>query len=351
MVGKGSKKRFTSDETAVFCEQIAMLLNSGIPLYEGTYILYSEMEDKAAKAVLLQVEEAVQKSLPFYEALKMTGAFPEYMVHMVQIGETTGKLEEVMHSLANYYERDSEIKAGIQSAVAYPLVLFGLMAAIMLIMVLKIIPIFETMFYELDGEVSKTTERMMNFGITTGRVAAIVTLGCLALFAAVLGWYKTADGEKKMKHFFSEFRLTKKLSNYMAAGRFVSSMALMIASGMDYKEGLDLIYEGEENKKIKEQIEICRRLIEEGTSFDEAIRLSGLIVGMDSRMITVAAKTGAVDSVFQKLGIQYNEKITQRLKKVSTKIETILIIILAVLVCTVLISVMLPLVTMISSLG
>ncbi|MBO7634758.1 MAG: type II secretion system F family protein, partial [Lachnospiraceae bacterium] len=118
--GKGKKKKFNSDEIAMFCDQIAMLLKGGISVYEGTYMLYSEMEDAKTKEVLRQIDLQVKENIPLYKALTATGAFPEYMVHMVEVGEKTGRLEDVMKSLAEYYERDSRVKAGLRSAIAYP---------------------------------------------------------------------------------------------------------------------------------------------------------------------------------------------------------------------------------------
>ncbi len=173
------KKRFTSEETASFCDQIAMLLNSGIPLYEGAYILAEEVEDKRTKQVLMHIEEQVRENMPLFEALSNTGAFPDYMVHMVKVGETTGKLEDVLKSLAAYYERDAQVKDGIRSAVAFPVILFAMMAVIMLVMVFKIIPLFEGMFLELSAEVASSTKRMMDGGILAGKIMAGITCALL----------------------------------------------------------------------------------------------------------------------------------------------------------------------------
>ena len=193
------KKRFTSEETASFCDQIAMLLNSGIPLYEGAYILAEEVEDKRTKQVLMHIEEQVRENMPLFEALSNTGAFPDYMVHMVKVGETTGKLEDVLKSLAAYYERDAQVKDGIRSAVAFPVILFAMMAVIMLVMVFKIIPLFEGMFLELSAEVASSTKRMMDGGILAGKIMAGITCALLFFMFAGLFIYRTAAGERAIK--------------------------------------------------------------------------------------------------------------------------------------------------------
>ncbi len=117
-------RAFSSEEISAFCDQIAMLLNGGIPIYEGTHILYEEMDAGRTKDVLKRVDENVKSGLSFSEALKESKAFPDYLCEMVAIGETTGKLEDIMHSLAGYYERESVIKNSIRSVISYPTVLF-----------------------------------------------------------------------------------------------------------------------------------------------------------------------------------------------------------------------------------
>ncbi len=343
--------KFSSEETSVFCEQIAMLLNSGIPLYEGIYMLYSEMEEKKTKNILEQLEKSLRGNTTLYDSLVKTQAFPEYMVHMVKVGETTGKLEEVMKSLADYYERESEVKTSIKSAITYPAVLFAMMSVIIMVLVFKILPMFELMFFELNSEVADTTKSMMNYGIVVGKVIAILTFVAFVVFIIVLCWYKTKKGERKLRSFMMNFRLTKKLSEAMAVGKFISSMALMINSGIEMPRALDISYNASSHRKVKEKIKQCKSLIDKNVSLEEAIHETRLLIGMESQLITVAAKTGASDTAFEKLSVQYNTRITGMLHKLSTTIETILVVSLAVLIGSVLISVMLPLVSMISSIG
>ncbi len=347
---KGGKK-LSADEIAVFCDQLAMLLNGGIPIYEGTYILYSEMDDKATKEVLKKVDEALKENLPLHEACKKADAFPDYMIYMIRVGETTGKLEEVLHSLCAYYERESMVAASIKSAVAYPVVLFSMMAVILLVLVWKILPLFENMFRELSTDIASATEGMMSFGMQAGKVIAIVTCTVLIIVLLIILWYQTKSGERFMKKFLVHFRLTKKLTVKIAIGKFLSSMSLMISSGMNITDALELAQESTDNNDIKERIIKCRDLYEAHKPLDEALRETKLVFGMEGRMLSVATKSGSTDVIFSKLSDQYNQSTTASLNKISSMIETIMVVVLSLLVGAVLLSVMLPLVSMISSIG
>ncbi len=353
--GNGAKsptgKVFNSDEVAMFCDQIAMLMHGGISLHEGIYMLYSEMEDARTKAVLKQLDDSVNDNIPFYEALSRTGAFPEYMNHMVEVGEKTGRLEDVMRSLSDYYERDSRIKSGIRSAVAYPMILFGVMACIMVILVWKILPMFENMFEELSSDVSSATENVLTAGLTAGKVIAVIILVLFVLVIAVVLYGRTKSGSKTLSKIAGSVGPTGRLMVLMATGKFVSSMSLMMASGMDITEALESEYENCDNETVKKRIGDCLKYYTNDAPLDEALRKSGLIAGMESRLVSVAAKTGETDVVFAKLSEQYNEKTTASLGKMTTIIETTLVVVLSVMVGAVLIAVMMPLVSMISSIG
>ncbi len=348
---KKTRKKFNSDEIAMFCDQIAMLLNGGISVYEGTYMLYSEMEDSKTKEILRQIDEQVKENIPLYKALDSTGAFPEYMIHMVQVGEKTGRLEEVMKSLAEYYEREGRVKAGLRSAIAYPMILFAVMACIMVVLVWKILPMFERMFNELSSDVATSTENVLTAGLAAGRIIAVIICALFAVVLLVVLWSRTKTGSKVLAKAANGFGPIRKIMILMATGKFVSSLALMMASGTDIREGLERELENCDNEIVRKRIKNCLELYTDGAPFDEAIRKSGLIVGMEARLISVASKTGETDVIFTKLSEQYNDKTSQALGRLTTVIETTLVVVLSLMVGAVLLAVMLPLVSMISSVG
>jgi Type II secretory pathway, component PulF len=349
--GKKVTKMFSSEEVAAFCQQIAIMLNGGIPLYEASYILCNEIEDKQTKEILLRMDRQVKCNMPFYLALEQTGAFPVYMVHMVRIGEMTGKLEEVMKSLSRYYERDSNVKAGIRSVITYPLMLFAMMVVILLILVIKILPMFQTVFYELNADTAVSGKNRMEFGIYAGKCVALIAICFFALVIGLLLWYRTNSGKKRLLGVARSVFLTKGMCEKMATAKFVSSMALMISSGIESKEAMEMAKTVVEHPKLNHKIQNSINLISSGAPFGEALKESKIIEGIQGRMIQIGVKTGAADAVFAKISEQYDSEIENMLNSVSSIIETILVVILSVIVGSILISVMLPLVSIISSVG
>ena len=256
-----------------------------------------------------------------------------------------------MKSLAEYYERDSRVKAGLRSAIAYPMILFAVMAAIMVVLVWKILPMFERMFTELSSDVAASTENVLTAGLTAGRIIAVIICAIFAVILLIVIWSRTKSGAKVLSKAANGFGPIRNIMILMSTGKFISSIALMMASGMDIREGLEREIENCDNEIVKHRIEKCLELYTHSAPFDEAIRQSGLIVGMEARLISVAAKTGGTDEIFTKLSEQYNDKTSAALGRLTTVIETTLVVVLSLMVGAVLLAVMLPLVSMISSVG
>lgn len=344
------KIKFSSEEIAGFCEQIAMLVDGGISLYDGVDMLAQEMEDKATKSLLEQLDNTLRDNKTFYEALKETNAFPEYMLKMVHIGEKTGKLDVVMKALSVYYKRESAMQQNVRNVVAYPMMMFAMMAVILLILIWKILPMFQTVMNELDVEAAASSTNMMDVGMTIGKVVAVAGITAFVIVSALIIWYGTKTGKDKINHFFQNFILTRKISNSMATGKFVSAMALMTATGFDNLEALNMAEEVVENKKLQKKVKASADLIAENKTLEEAVRETALLTGMEGRMISVAAKTGVTDQVFEKLAQKYDDKVEENMGSLCAKIETGLVVTLSFVVGATLISVMLPLVSIISSL-
>ena len=344
-------KKFSTEEIAGFSSQIAVVLKSGISLYEGIYMLEEEVEEGSTKEILRQVEDSLNESMSFYDALKQTKAFPDYFLEMVHIGEESGKLESVMASLCEYYERESNIRHSIRSVVSYPLLMFGMIGIILFVLVGKILPMFETVFTNLNVEVASSSAKIMQFGMWTGRVMAIACVVVLVAAVGLLVWYQTESGKKVLKNFSGTFFVTKRTANLLAVGRFVSSLSVMMSSGMDPVESLKLAREVIGQKGIKDKVERCITTMETEQSFAKAIQQESIVTGMQGRMLAVAEKSGMLEEVLTDVGRQYDESIEEQLGRFCAKMETSLVLTLSVLVGGILISIMFPLVSIITSIG
>ena len=126
------KKHFLSNrEIAAFCDQLSMVISAGIPIYEGISILLDDASDEETRLVLSSINTPLESGSSFHEALVQSGYFPKYVLDMVESGELSGRLDEVLSSLSGYYEREESIQSGIKHAVTYPMLMIAMMFAVL----------------------------------------------------------------------------------------------------------------------------------------------------------------------------------------------------------------------------
>lgn len=352
MKNKEAKSRhmLPADEIATFCSQISLILQAGIPLYDGMETLVESCEDKKSKEAFKKLADDVIETGMLYDAVKNAGFFPKYMVNMIHIGEESGKLDEVLCSLSVYYEREAKIQKSIKSAITYPILLIIMMAAVIALLVTNVIPIFEKVFNNMGTEISKTGKSIMNAGVAIGNVAFIFTGIILVIIVAV--YIATALGfGEGIKRLSFKLPLLKGLSRKISSGRFASVLSMMISSGYSLEKALELAPGIVTDTVAKEKIEKCGQLLKDGKSFPEALEEINMFDGMQNRMISVGFKAGQLDSVMNKMTKVYEDEVDDSIERLLSFIEPTLVAILSIIIGGILVSVMLPLTSIMSSIG
>ena len=284
-------------------------------------------------------------------ALAGSGKFPKYMVDMCEIGETTGRLEEVMDALCTYYEREESIAKSIRNAVTYPLIMVVMMVMVIGVLIVKVLPIFNQVFIQLGSEMTGFSESIMNLGTIIGRYSFIIIGVAAVLIVIYLIMRNTAAGQKTMQRWNTSFFATKNLNAKIASGRFASAMSLMLASGLDTDQSLDMVAKLVDNEYIRAKINKCKQYIGEGTNFSESLVKAEIFSGVYARMVNVGFKTGSVDTVMKKLAERYEEEVDTSMSNIIAVLEPTLVAVLSIVVGMILLSVMLPLMSIMSSIG
>ena len=283
--------------------------------------------------------------------MKDSGAFPDYMVNMVHNGEKSGKLEEVMAGLTVYYRREQSIRSSIQNVVSYPMMMFGMIVVILAVLTWKILPMFQEVLVNLHIDAKTSSGKIMSFGSHLGTAVVIISAVCILIGAGLWIWYQTEGGKKALKGFVSTFFLTKKTASLLAMGKLISSLSVMISSGMEPMESLEMAEGVVDQKGLRRKLRKCVRRMEDHESFSEALRKEKVLTQMQGRMVSVADKAGMLDDMLGDLSSQCDEQIEEQLSSLCAKIETTLVIFLSLIVGGVLLAVMFPMVSIITSIG
>ena len=168
-------KPFSNMEISAFCGQIALVLKSGISSIEGITIMVEDAPEGEERQILEQILKRMQETGSLYDSLSDTGLFPSYMLHMVEIGEETGTLDDVMEALSSHYDREDAIGKSIKSAVTYPLIMAGMMIAVIIVLLVKVMPIFNQVFVQLGTEMTGFSRMLMDLGNAINRYSIALT--------------------------------------------------------------------------------------------------------------------------------------------------------------------------------
>lgn len=344
-------KPLNTQELIYFSEQISMILRSGIPVLEGLTIMAEDCTGEDGEALLRELSDQMENGQTFHQALSSTGAFPSYFLNMAEIGEQSGRLDEVMEALSRYYSSQAEMISSIRSAILYPFAMLGMMIVIVIVLITKVMPVFEQVFRQLGSGLTGFSLGIYRLGQGLGRCSFLFVGIAVVLALLILFFAFTHAGRAKFARMSASLPFTRKLSVKLASARFASGMALCLKSGLDTDASLEMVSRLTEHPVLQQRTEVCRSELAQGQSFDSAVKDSGLFTGLQARLISVGFKTGSLDQVMEKLAAQYEEDASNTITHIISVVEPTLVAVLSVLVGLVLLSVMLPLMGIMSGLG
>lgn len=341
--------KLTAEELSGFCAQLAMMLNSGMAIYEGMEILAQTHKGSANEGAYAALSQAVNETGSLYEAMKKTGCCPGYMMEMTGIGERTGNLEKVMNGLSDYYGREGRIRRAVVSAVAYPLVLGVMMLLILLIMIVKVLPVFRRVLGNFGVEMTASGNTMMQLGVTIGWVMlAFVALVVIAVLICCLS-LRFGKRDKVMAFLRKVFPPLNKIGLRLASARVASVLSMMIASGYPLDEALELVPGVLDDNVAREKIAGVRARVAQDVSFADALVETGLFDEFYSGLIRMGCSVGCADVVMGKVAAEYEKRVEDGISSLVSIIEPSLVAILSIVIGAVLLSVMLPMAGIISS--
>lgn len=343
-------KDLPSVEVSLFCQQAAMILKAGIPLYDGMEVLYQNYKDTPYSAAFQKIYEGVRDGGSLYEGVKAAGFFPKYMVHMIRAGETSGELDQVLESLGDYYDRESRMQAAIRSAVAYPLVLVIIMTAVTAVLVLKVLPVFTEVFLSLGTGLGGTEGAVLSGGMVLGRIV-LAAAAVLLILTLVLFFIWRTGGKQMLLNAVRMLPPVRRILDKQTAQRFADVIAMVLNSGYPLEHALELIPDLLPDKRNIRKVENCRELVEKDGDFAAAIEKTKIFEPLHQKMIRVGVEAGQTDRVMERMAGIYGMEVDEGIHRMVSWIEPALVAVLTLIIGGILLSVMLPLVSIMMSIG
>ena len=344
------KGEISAAELSNFCGQVALILEAGLPLYDGMETLAKADSASENAAAYESASRGVTETGSLYEALKRDGAWPDYLVEMVGIGERSGQLERVMRGLEQYYAREERIRSSVSSAVTYPLVLGAMLVVIVLILLWRVLPVFRRVLGSMGVGLNDAGSTMMRLGAAVGWI--VLVLVALAVVAVLVGAVLMRSGrrEKVLAFLRRVFPSFGKLSRKLSASRVASVLSMMLSGGFPTDEALEMTASVLSDREAADKVNRIRSDLNSGESFADAVSRADLFDELHESMIRMGSATGREDQVLGKLAELYEEQAEDEITHLISVIEPTLVAMLAVVIGAVLLSVVLPMAGILTSL-
>ena len=343
------KRGISSTELSSFCSQVALILSAGLPLYDGMETLAETTKDSPYADLYQKAYQAVNETGSLYEALKRDDRWPTYLVEMTGIGEQSGQLESVMNGLADYYSREDRIRSSVVNAITYPLVLGVMLVLIIVIMLWKVLPVFQRVLNSMGAELSASGSVLMNLGSAIGTIVLVVIgLLVIAVLVCVI-LMRTSARDKVLALLRKLFPPLRHISLKLSASRVASVLSMMLSSGFPTGEAMRIMPSILSDSEAAGKVEGMHKDLENGVAFADAMANSKLFEGLHERMIRMGVAAGREDQVMNKIAGIYEEQVEDGISRMVAIIEPTLIAILSIVIGAILLSVMLPMAGILTS--
>jgi type IV pilus assembly protein PilC len=345
--GKKVKQR----SIAVFTRQLATMIDAGLPLVQSLEILSQQQESKVFKNIIREIREDVEGGSTFAGALKKHPAtFNELYTNLVVAGEEGGILDNILTRLANYIEKSEALKKKVKSALIYPATIVGVAIIVVIVLMIFVIPVFETMFKSAGQSLPLPTLIVLTMSKLIKKYVIILIPALVLLFYLGRKYYQTQNGRAVIDRLLLKLPVFGPLFRKIAVARFSRTLGTLVSSGVPILDGLTIVSRTSGNRTIETAILNARASIREGETIAEPLNRSKIFPPMVIQMISVGESTGALDSMLSTIADFY-EEVDIAVSNLTSLLEPFLMIFLGVVIGGVVISMYLPIFNMASAVG
>jgi type IV pilus assembly protein PilC len=347
------RKKVKSKVLMIFTRQLATLIDSGLPLLRSLNVLAKQERDKVLKKTINKVADSVQSGSTFSDALALhPRIFNDLYVNMVKAGEVGGVLELVLNRLSEFQEKAAKIKNKVVAAMVYPGIVMTMAVGIMGFLLVFIVPKFETIFHDLLGD--KPLPPVTRFVIGASDFLKNHGLIVLGIVVAVVTLYKfigrTRGGRFVIDSFKLRMPLFGNLNRKTAISRFARTLGTLVTSGVPILQALNITRETAGNASIARAISQVHDSVKEGESIVQPLEASRVFPPMVVSMVDVGEETGKLPEMLLKIADVYDDEVDNAVAAITSMLEPIMIVFLALIVGTIVLALFTPLISIITGL-
>ncbi|MBM4338094.1 MAG: type II secretion system F family protein [Deltaproteobacteria bacterium] len=343
-------KKVPQRAIAIFTRQLATMIDAGLPLVQSLDILSSQQENKLFKNVLREIREDVEGGSTFAGALKKhPSTFDDLYTNLVVAGEEGGILDNILTRLSNYIEKAEALKKKVKSAMIYPAIIVSVAILVVIILMLFVIPVFETMFKSAGQSLPLPTLIVLTMSKIVKKYIVVIIPAAILFVYLFKKFYKTEAGKTLIDRLTLKVPVFGMLLKKVAVARFARTLGTLVSSGVPILDGLLIVSKTAGNRTVETAILNARASIREGETIAEPLGRSKIFPAMVIQMISVGESTGALDSMLTKIADFYDDEVDVAVSNLTSLLEPFLMVFLGVVIGGVVIAMYLPIFQMASA--
>lgn len=344
--------KVSGKQISIMCKQLQVLLSAGISVYEALYLVASQTKNIKFKKMLLDACQEIQRGKTLHEALLIIKSkLPKLLLDLISVGEHSGALECVLTDLSQHYDKEDKLQKKVINSLYYPC--FVLLSAVFvsLFLMLKIVPVFADTLESFNAELPKLTLLILKastfISYYYGQMI-FITLSAITLIAA---FFKTSRGKKTVAYLSLKLPYIREFYLKISLTRFCRYTSLLLKSGISIVKTLEISCNLISNVYLKAEMEGCINNIKRGKSLSSGLESIQLFDSLSISMIYIGEHSGNLDFMLSTCAEIYDDEIDNMIKRITALIEPVIIVLLAIMVGTIVLSVILPIFNTMNAIG
>ena len=332
-----------SKDLAVFCRQMYTMLDAGVSITNALNMMTAQTTNKKLQGILQEVEEDVKKGAMLSEAMdKHKNIFPQLLISMIQSGEVTGNIDEMMYRMSVHFEKKTKTNNKVKSAMIYPIVL-GIVAVVAVAFILTfVMPTFTEMFESSGTEIPAMTKGLIGISNFFKSNIIFIILGIIAIIIGLKAYGKTDGGKRNFSILKLKLPILADLNKKIITARFTRTMSTLLSAGISLVQALPIVAAVMGNTIATEEISKVRERVVRGEGLSEPMSGSDIFPEMLSSMIKIGEESCSLDDILNKTADFYDEEVDQAIQAATALLEPAIIILMGLAIGFIVMAIMIP---------
>jgi type IV pilus assembly protein PilC len=322
--------RISTKDRVVFTRQLATLISAGLPLAQSLHTVQEQTTNKKLKAVVQNIIGSVESGSTLAAAFEKEEIFNELFIALIAAGEVSGTLDKALERIANQQEKDAEIASKVRGAMVYPGIVLGVMVGVVVFMLTNVVPQIENLYKSLGKELPFLTQMMVNAAHVLTKFWPIIIIVLVAGVFYLKRYTKTPTGKRQADTFKLKVPLFGSLFSILYMARFTRTGETLLMSGVPMLEMLRIAGQSVGNMPVQDALSRTAEKVKSGKSLAGSLKKEPLILPLVPQMISIGEQSGGVDTMMGKAATFYENELDDAIKNISTAIEPMLMVCLAV---------------------